>query len=100
MLEDLKALLDIAEEDYSKDRKLTLLLKKAETQVLNYCNLSALPDALSGIVLDLAVVYYNRSGLEGLISQSQGGISASVMDGIPREIKDNLNRYRRLWNSD
>lgn len=49
---------------------------------------------LKTYVIDLAVIYYNQKGAEGLQSQSYSGVSESYMEDIPLTIKQGLNAYR------
>lgn len=94
MLEKLKLLLGITGGE--KDALLVLLLEKAEGYTLNYCGIDARPAALDGVVLDLAVIYYNRMGIEGEQSRSEGSVSRSLFAGdIPPGLTAQLNRYRK-----
>lgn len=80
----------------SQDRQLTQLLEDAEQAILDYTNRSDMLPAMEPLQRELALIYYNRIGLEGIASQSQGGISIQVADDIPKEIKSRLNRYRKV----
>ncbi len=82
VLDDVKLLLDISEEDI--DRKLVLIIKNAEQQVLSYLpsGLKEVPEALSYIVCELSVSRYNRIGNEGMSSYSQEGESITYGDDL------------------
>jgi len=82
VLDDVKLLLDISEEDI--DRKLVLIIKNAEQQVLSYLpsGLIEVPEALSYIVCELSVSRYNRIGNEGMSSYSQEGESITYGDDL------------------
>lgn len=82
--------------DDSKDFMLIQLLEDAESSILDYTNRSDMLPAMEPLQRELALIYYNRIGLEGIASQSQGGISIQVADDIPKEIKSRLNRYRKV----
>ncbi len=82
--------------DDSKDFMLIQLLEDAERSILDYTNRTTIIPEIKPIQRDLALIYYNRIGLEGIASQSQGGISIQVYDGLPKEIKSRLNRYRKV----
>ena len=51
---------------------------------------------LKSYVLDLAVLYYNVKGSEGLKSQSYSGVSESYLEDIPESIKRNLGAYKHF----
>ncbi len=53
-----------------------------------------IPAALRQAVLRLAVVLYNREGIEGEAVRSEGGVSRS-MEGIPLEVEFMLKPYRQ-----
>lgn len=53
-----------------------------------------LPAPLRQAVLRLAVVLYNREGIEGESARSEGGVSRS-MEGIPLEVEFMLKPYRQ-----
>lgn len=82
--------------DDSQDNQLTQLLEDAEQAILDYTNRSDILPVMEPLQRELALIYYNRIGLEGISSQSQGGISIQVADDIPKEIKSRLNRYRKV----
>lgn len=82
--------------DDSKDFMLIQLLEDAESSILDYTNRTTIIPEIKPIQRELALIYYNRIGLEGVASQSQGGISIQVSDGLPKEIKSRLNRYRKV----
>ena len=84
VLDDVKLLLDISEEDIDMDRKLVLIIKNAEQQVLSYLpsGFKEVPEALSYIVCELSVSRYNRIGNEGMSSYSQEGESITYGDDL------------------
>lgn len=49
---------------------------------------------LKTYVIDLAVIYYNQKGAEGLQSQSYSGVNESYLEDIPLTLKQGLNAYR------
>ncbi|MEG1256896.1 head-tail connector protein [Clostridium sp.] len=95
MLEDLKVLLDINSTD--KDALLTILIRKAENVVKNYCKIESVTASLMDTVTDIAVIMYNRIGTEGLTGESFSGVSNNFESDIPKSIKRNLNRHRRVF---
>lgn len=82
--------------DNSQDALLTQLLEDAGSSILDYTNRTTLLAQMESLQRELALIYYNKIGLEGIASQSQGGISIQVVEGIPKEIKSRLNRYRKV----
>lgn len=69
-------------------------VKGAYGKVLDYTNRDALTGTMEDYVYELAVIALNRDGNEGESSRSEGGVSQSFIEGIPRDIKSGLNRYR------
>ena len=72
---------------------LEALLLEAEGMLLAYTGRMTLPGALETALVQLAVVLYNRQGIEGQTAHSEGGISRS-MEGIPQEILRQAAPYR------
>lgn len=72
------------------------LLEDAEAEILDYCNRDVLLPRMLGLQRELAIVYYNRLGIEGESSRSEGGVSVSYSTDIPENIKRRLISYRRL----
>ena len=67
-------------------------LQMAQDKVLDYIGRESLPKGAESIVVQLAVIYYNRLGNEGENSRTEGGISQSFNTDIPMDIQ------RQLWN--
>lgn len=76
--------------DDSQDDLLEQLLQDAQEAILNYLNRDQLDGRYFVAVRNLALVYYNRIGDEGVASSSQGGISTSYITDIPEDIKKQL----------
>jgi len=72
---------------------LEVLLEEAEGMLLAYTGRMTLPGALETALVQLAVVLYNRQGIEGQTAHSEGGVSRS-MEGIPQEIMRQAAPYR------
>ena len=94
MLEEIKLLLGDAAENYS-DAKISLAYKIALAEVEDYCRREA-DEVLELVAEQIAVIKLNRSGSEGLASQSYSGVSENYIDGYPADIKATLNRKRRM----
>lgn len=81
------------------DELLKDFISDSYNEVVEYINLiegTEMPIGCISIVKDLVVVKVNKLGSEGISSESHEGISQSYIDGIPKEIKTRLRRYRRL----
>lgn len=94
MVDKLKTLLGIT--DSAQDNLLEILIDDAKSAVLGYTCRTALLPELEQYVIKLAVVYYNRMGVEGQTSHGEGGISRSFDSELPESVKTVLNRYIRL----
>ena len=110
MLERLKKLLGIA--DDSKDELLQFTIDNVMDMVLNYCNITEVPEKLENIILSMCVDKYRAESLGSETSQgavksiSEGDVSVSY--GSAYSVSDNpgmeflkgykaqLDRFRRL----
>ncbi|TGA94785.1 phage head-tail connector protein [Lactobacillus johnsonii] len=73
---------------------LTELVKESIAQVLDYTGQKKLVGSMNIYVKKLAVINYNRLGIEGETQRSEGGITNYLETGIPKDIRQGLNRYR------
>ena len=80
-------------DDDAGDELFIDLLCDAENYVLGYTGRSAVPEALSGAVVELAAISYNRLGMQGESAHGEGGVSMS-MEGLPAQLRALLDRYR------
>ena len=85
MLNDLKMLLGLAESDTDQDAKLDLL------KIL----LGGIdpPESLQHIIVEAAVIRFNRIGSEGLSSHSVEGENLSFADGDFDGFKDEIQAF-------
>lgn len=90
MLEQLRR--RIPEENVSSGLLMDLL-EDAEAWICAYTRRQNMPDELSGIAVRLAAINYNRLGLEGESSHSEGAVSRSI-DAVPADIRGALAPYR------
>lgn len=82
-----------------RDVLLKDLIKDSIQDVKDYINYSLeeeLPEQLKVIVQDVTLIKFNKIGAEGLQSESYSGVSQNYIDGLPKELKSRLRRYRRL----
>ena len=75
------------------EQTLEALLEDAEGMILAYTGRGMLPPALESAKVQLAVVLYNRQGIEGQTSHSEGGVSRTL-SGMPDEIRGQIAPYR------
>lgn len=73
---------------------LSELVKESIAQVLNYTGQKKLVGSMDIYVKKLAVINYNRLGIEGETQRSEGGITNYLETGIPKDVRQGLNRYR------
>lgn len=80
-------------DDDAGDELFIDLLCDAERYVLAYTGRDAVPEALAGVVTELAAIAFNRLGTQGESAHKEGGVSVS-MEGLPEQVKALLDRYR------
>lgn len=95
MLEDLKEMLGFAEDDTGIDKKLNLILHNARQRLKNLLGGINPPSELDYIILDVAVIRFNRIGSEGLDAHTVEGESLSFsendFEGFSSDIQAWLN---------
>lgn len=79
-----------------KDELLNIYLEDAKDTILELTHLSELPASLLGTQVDLAIIYFNKQGIEGQTAHSEGGVSRSFEEGLPKEILRKIKSVRRL----
>jgi hypothetical protein len=94
MLNNIKLLLGIS--GTTKDGLITLLISIVTEEIINYCNITELPEGLTNTAIQMVVIKYNRISTEGLQSQSFNGASESFTDTYPSSIVSSLNRFRKI----
>lgn len=70
-----------------------ILLSDAESAICAYTRRNQVPEALWGAQAELAVIYYNRQGIEGESVHSEGGVSRE-MQPMPEGVAMQLRPYR------
>ena len=80
MLNELKEMLGIAEEDTGLDKKLNIILLNARMRLRNLLGGVEPPAELEYIILDVAIMRFNRIGSEGLSNHSVDGEILSFSD--------------------
>lgn len=94
-LEKLKLKLGMNIPDTSKDDVLQVYLDDASEYILSQTHLETIPTTLLSTQVELAIIYYNKQGIEGQTAHSEGGISRSFED-IPESILKKIRSCRRL----
>ena len=89
MLERLKRRLS----DAKDEALLNDLLCDAGKMILAYTGRAMVPDVLQGAQIEIAAMLFNRMGMEGEASHSEGSVSRSV-DSLPEYIRRQLNPHR------
>ena len=72
---------------------LMALVEEAEGMILAETGRSVMPQALCTAQVQLAVVLYNRQGVEGQTAHSEGGVSRT-METLPGDIRRQIAPYR------
>ncbi|MFJ7933706.1 phage head-tail connector protein [Sporosarcina sp. NPDC096371] len=90
-LDKLKIQLGIIDEE--QDRALQLSLYDVKDDILTWTNRTELPQTLESVQRQIAVIHYNKQGVEGQSSHSEGGISRSFED-LPQSIQNAINQKR------
>lgn len=73
--------------------RLEAIYEEAAGMVLAMTGRRTLPQALEGAASQLAIVLYNREGVEGETAHSEGGV-ARTMEAIPEDIRRQIMPYR------
>ena len=94
MLDELKVMLGDAAAAYT-DAQLELALKHALLEVEAYCR-RTLDAELEVAAMRIAVIKLNRTNTEGLAATGFNGVSETYLDGYPADIKETLNRKRKV----
>lgn len=93
-LEKLKLKLGITDND--QDDLLNLYLEDAKDTILELTHLDELPKSLLSTQIELAIVLYNKAGIEGQVSHSEGEVNRTFEEGIPESIMKKIRANRRL----
>jgi hypothetical protein len=94
MIEEIKLLLGEAAANYT-DAQIGLAYKLSLAEVEEYCRRDA-DKTLELMAEQIAVIKLNRSGTQGLASQSFSGVGENFLDGYPAEIVAVLNQKRKI----
>lgn len=106
----LKSLLGIENTDSTKDNILLFIMDDVNETILNYCNITELPQGLEHTALRMAVDLYrgedfgNEDSPTSISSLDEGDTKVQFKNSIDENLKDTLlkdympqlNRYRRI----
>ena len=79
--------------DDEQDGLLGLLLEDVEADIITWTNRIDFPPSLESIQRQIVVIHYNKQGVEGQSSHSEGGISRSFED-LPQSLQSTINQKR------
>ena len=83
--------------DGGQDQLLSAYLLDAEQYILACTRRCSLPPELEGASVRLALMLYNRQGMEGERSHAEGGVSRDIgEDDVPAFVRDQLAAWRLL----
>ena len=86
-------MLGLPEEDISQDKKLQLILTAAKSRLKLLLGGIEPPEELNYIILDVAIIRFNRIGSEGLSSHSVEGESLSWSENDFAGYMDDIRSY-------
>lgn len=93
MLNDLKVMLGIAADDTSLDTKLKLIISMVTARLTTLLGGIEPPESLEHIILEVAIIRFNRIGSEGMASHSIEGESLSFGSNDFAEYMDEINAF-------
>lgn len=93
MLQKLKLILNKGAE---AEAQLQVILDLVIQEFLDYTSQEEIPAGAEAVIIQMAIISYNRLGSEGLSSQGYSGVSESYLNEYPENIRKQLNRYRKL----
>ena len=93
MLNDLKTLLGIDLDDVGVNEKLNLILSVTTARLKVLLGGIEPPDSMNHIILEVAVIRFNRIGSEGLASHSVEGESLSFVDDDFKGFSDEIQAF-------
>ena len=96
MLERIKLLLNIADNDDTQDELLATLIALCKDEAYIYCNLAEYNNKLDGAVIQMVIERYNRIGSEGATQQSSSGVSMTYDSFYSDKVRWMLNKQRRV----
>lgn len=93
MLNDLKMLLDIPQEDISLDEKLKLIISTSTARLKLLLGGVEPPDSMEHIIREVSIKRYNRIGSEGMTNHTVEGESQQFSDNDFDEFSDEIQAF-------
>lgn len=93
MLNDLKLMLGIDSTDTSIDAKLNLLISTATARLKLLLGGIVPPDSMAHIILEVAIIRFNRIGSEGMGSHTVEGESLAFTENDFAAFKDEIQAF-------
>lgn len=93
MINNIKTLLEIPEDDTSRDSILNLLYSYASSTIALYVGADELPNQLTWVAEQLTVRKYNKLGEEGVVSSNYEGIQLQYEESDLDAFLTILDRY-------
>ena len=93
MLNELKLLLGIAQEDTAEDDKLRLLIATATARLKLLLGGIEPPESMEHIIREVAIIRFNRIGSEGMASHTVEGESQTFADGDFAAFADEIQAF-------
>lgn len=100
MLSTLKELLGVEKSDTSQDKKLLWLLDTAEARLKLLLGGVTPPDEMEHIVIEVAIIRFNRIGSEGLKSHNVQGEELTFQASDFAGYEDEIQAFKDSQNSD
>ena len=79
--------------DAANEELLADLLSAAADMICAYTMRASVPEKLSGAQIEIAVILFNRMGMEGESSHAEGSVSRSA-ESLPEYLRRQLNPWR------
>ncbi|WP_127539385.1 phage head-tail connector protein [Paenibacillus illinoisensis] len=92
-LEKIQALLGPA--SVEQGPLLSVLIEDAEADLLSWTNRQTIPSGLESALRQLVIMRYNKVGIEGQTSHSEGGVSRAFVD-LPADLQRTISHHRLL----
>lgn len=93
MLKQLKVLLGIDENDSSLDAKLKLIISSVTARLQLLLGGIEVPESMEHIIVEVAVIRFNRIGSEGMASHTVEGESYSFTEGDFAAFADEIQAF-------
>ena len=96
MLNDVKLMLGISEDDESQDEKLLLIIASATARLKNLLGGITPPDSMDHIIREVSIIRFNRIGSEGMSSHTIEGESQQFTDNDFSGFMDEIQAFLEL----